>query len=196
MNLSNRIYTRKVLFRIVYMYNFYNYILSKSLYVDMADKVDNIVKLWFDKIDVDEFEKYDFAPLLAVNVKEKPVSTVQDYANFFNIDSDDFDSIVSYVSNSFIKNKDWVSIEYDFIIKNMVYLKNNYNHIVWIIDNFLETFKFSEINSVDQAILLLSFIEYKSCKTPKKIVIKEAMMLADTFSGNSSLVNAVLDKSL
>jgi len=196
MNLSNRIYTRKTLFRLIYMYNFYTFILSKSIYVNIADKVDNIVKLWFDKIDDSEFKKYDFAPLLSIRYKYDKKYDIQDYINFFDINNKEFDNFISYTIDNFVKKKDWVSLEYNFVVKNMDYLKQNYNQIIDNINSSLKTFKFSEINSVDQTILLLAFIEYKTYKTPKWIIIKEAMILSDVFSSNSRLVNAVLDKSL
>lgn len=196
MNLSNRIYTRKVLFRLIYMYNFYNFILSKNIYVNIADKVDNIVKLWFDKIDDSEFKRYDFTSLLSMKSKYDKKYNVEDYANFFDINSVEFDEFVSYIVEKSVNKRDWVELEYSFILKNMDYLKQNYEQIIDNINNSLETFKFSEINSVNQAILLRAIVEYKTCDTPKWIIIKEAMMLADTFSWHASLVNAVLDKSL
>lgn len=196
MNLSNRIYTRKVLFRLIYMYNFYNFILSKNIYVNIADKVDNIVKLWFDKIDDSEFKRYDFTSLLSMKSKYDKKYNIEDYANFFDINSVEFDEFVSYIVEKSVNKRDWVELEYSFILKNMDYLKQNYEQIIDNINISLETFKFSEINSVNQAILLRAIVEYKTCDTPKWIIIKEAMMLADTFSWHASLINAVLDKSL
>ena len=196
MNLSNRIYTRKVLFRLIYMYNFYNFILSKSIYIDIADKIDNIVKLWFDKIDENEFKKYDFKSLLSIKSKYDKEYNIQDYIDFFDINNKEFDKLISYIVDNIVKKRDWVSLEYDFIVRNMDYLEQNYNQIIDNIDNSLKTFKFHEINSVDQAIFLLAFVEYKIYKTPKWIIIKEAMMLSDIFSSNGKLVNAVLDNLL
>ena len=196
MNLSNRIYTRKILFRLIYMYNFYNFILSKSIYTNIADKIDNIVKLWFDKIDESEFKKYDFTSLLSMKSKYDKEYNIQDYTSFLDINNKEFNDFLSYIVDNIIKKRDWVSLEYDFIVKNMDYLKQNYNQIIDNINNSLKTFKFYEINSVDQAIFLLAFVEYTIYKTPKWIIIKEAMMLSDVFSSNSKLVNAVLDNLL
>lgn len=196
MNLSNRIYTRKVLFRLIYMYNFYNYILRKNIYVNIADKIGNIVNLWFDKIDSSEFKKYNFTSLLLVKSTNIKKYNIQDYIWFFDVNNKEFDNFLSYTLNNFVNKKDWVHLEYDFIVKNMNYLKENYKTLVNNIDVPLKTFKFSEINSVDQAILLLALTEYKNYKTPKWIIIKEAMIMSDVFSWNSKLINAVLDKSL
>lgn len=196
MNLSNRIYSRKVLFRLIYMYNFYNFILSKSIYVNIANKVDNIVKLWFDKIDDSEFKRYDFTSLLSIKSKYDKKYSIQDYTDFFDINNEEFKEFLSYTADKFVNKKDWVSLEYNFIVKNLDYLKQYYDHIIDDINSFLNTFKFSEVNSVDQAILLLAFSEYRTYKTPKWILIKEAMMLSDIFSSNSKLINAVLDKLL
>jgi len=196
MNLSNRIYTRKILFRFIYIYNFYFSILSKNIYVNIADKIDNIVKCWFDKIDKYEFKKYDFFWLLNFELKNNRNYDIQDYIKIFNVDNKEFHEYLSYIANNFIKEKDYVSIEYNFILKNIDYLNKNYNNIIDNINRFLTTFKFHEINSLDQAILLLAITEYKTYNTPKWVIIKEAMILSDTFSSNNNLVNAVLDKLL
>lgn len=56
----------------------------------------------------------------------------------------------------------------------------------------------SEINRVDLAILRLAAAEAKLKKTPKKVIINEAIELAKTFGGENSpkFVNGVLGKML
>lgn len=56
----------------------------------------------------------------------------------------------------------------------------------------------ADINKVDLAILRLSVFESKEEKTPKKVIINEAIELAKEFGSESSpkFVNAVLGKLL
>lgn len=195
MNLSNRIYTRKVFFRIIYMYNFYKFVLSKNIYINMAEKIETIVYWWLNKLDENELKTYDFTPLLSLKSK-KLTYTIDDYLKNFEVGTKEFDDLIFYLTDNIVRKKTDLTLEYDYIVKNMNYLKQNYDEIVEKLNFSLKTFKFSEINSIDQAILLLAFVEYKTYNTPKWIIIKEAMLLSDTFSSNSKLINAVLDKSL
>lgn len=198
MNLSNRIHSRKVLYRLIYMLNFYKFFLSKSVYIDFAEKIENIVNLWFDKIDAKEFEKYNFTSLVAKQSISKQIYDLDDYISFFDVETKEFDEILSYILNHFLKARDWVWLEYDYISKNMKFLSLEYDSIIKNLDDVLESFKFHELNSVDQSILLLWYVENFSTKTPKWVIIKECLMLWTAFSSPSStkLLNAVFDKVL
>jgi len=198
MNLSNRIYSRKVLYRLIYMYNFFKSILSKNIYINFAEKIDNIVHQWLDKIDISAFEKFDFSKLLLVKRKyNSTLLTIQDYLSSFDPKNEEkFNEIVTYTANFFVSNKQNSSLEYQYLVNNMNYLLENYLNIVEEIDKYLDTFKFFELNSVDQSILLLGIVENRTVNTPKSVIIKECLFLWSSFTSDSSikLINAVLDK--
>ncbi len=200
MNLSNRIYSRKVFFRMLYTYNFSKSILWNEIYSNTAKKIDNIVKLWLDKINESEFQNFDFSLLLDFENKKNTESfSMDEYITYFNPENAvNFEKVVNYTTNFFVKKKEWVNVEYDYLIKNAKYLIENYKDIVNLINKNLPTFKFDELNSIDQAILLLWVVESEVYKTPKAVIIKECMFLASTFGTDNSvnLINAVLDKSL
>jgi len=85
MNLSNRIYSRKVFFRMLYIYNFSKSVLWNEIYSNTADKVDNIVKLWLDKIDESEFQNFDFSLLLDFENKKNTNSfSIEEYMTYFD----------------------------------------------------------------------------------------------------------------
>jgi hypothetical protein len=46
------------------MYNFVKSVLSKNIYLDIAEKVDNIVKSGLKKVDVETFKTVDFSCLV------------------------------------------------------------------------------------------------------------------------------------
>lgn len=198
MNLSNRIYSRKILYRLIYMLNFYKYFLSKNIYIDFADKIENIINLWFDKIDAEEFEKYSFTNLSKHSYKSNMNYTLDDYISFFETQNEEFEHMLFYTMNYFVEAREWVQLERSYILENLNYLNNNYEEIIEKINWFLNSFKFVELNSVDQSILLLWCVENFATKTPKQIIIKECLMLSSAFSTTSSakLMNAVFDKAL
>jgi len=200
MNLSSRIYSRKVLYRVIYMFNFYRSILSKNIYLDFADKVENIVRHWLDKIDDVEYSKFDFTKLLASKkIYAEKHNDISEYKSYFEPTNEKkFQEVVSYTSSFFVNNKQSVSLDYSYIVNSMSFLTKNYEKIVNKIDELLTTFKFFELNSVDQSILLLWIVESEVEQTPKAVIIKECIFLASTFSSESSvkLINAILDKSI
>jgi len=181
------------------MYNFYKAILSKNLYIDFADKIENIVNKWLDKIDVSEYEKYDFSKLVFQNKIIDNKLTIQDYLESFDPKNEErFNEVVSYTSSFFVITKHDVSLDYQYLVNNMSYLIDNYDKIVEEFNKYLDSFKFFELNSVDQSILFLWYIENKVIWTPKSVIIKECLFLASTFTSDSStkLINAVLDKAI
>jgi transcription termination factor NusB len=124
---------------------------------------------------------------------------LEDYISMFNPSNDkEFLKLISYISDNIVLAKHNEAIELDYIFSNMKYLWNNYEEIVSEIDKYLPTFKFLELNSVSQSIILLSYVENKVIQTPKNVLIKESIFLADTFDSKNStkLINAVLDKVL
>lgn len=199
MNLSNRIYTRKVLYRLIYIYNFCKSVLSKNIYVDFADKIENIVNHWLDNINPESFETFDFSKLLEKKIKVKNMSSysLEEYIEQLNPkNKEKFNNYVAYIANEFVNNKQWASLEYSYIVNHMYFLLENYKNIIEDISQNLDTFKFFELNSIDQSILLLWYIENKVEKTPKSVLIKECNFLSSTFWTENSikLITAVLNK--
>lgn len=180
------------------MYNFYYNLNCKSLYKDFADKVENIINWWLNDKCYEEFKKHDFSSLLSLEKAPTFAYDIEDYISFFSPKNDFFDEFVSYVAENFVKKRDDVTLEYDYIVKNLNYLYDNFEDIVGLINDGLNSFKFFELNSINQSILLLWYIEYVIYKTPKSIILKECILLTSSFSSESSInfVNAVLNKIL
>lgn len=179
------------------MYNFVKTVLLKDIYIKTAEKVETIVFSWMNKISPEDFKKYDFSFLdVLVKLPSKEVD-IKEYEEYFDPSSPKFDEMLAYVVNN-VKKKEIDELEYDFVVKNISNLRTNYDNYVSQINQFLPTFKFEELDSVTQSILLLAKTESDTYNTPKAVLIKEADLLADKFSSDSSvkLVHAVLDKVL
>ena len=197
MKLNDRIYSRKVLWRIIYIYNFIKLNLFKELYLEFADKIDNIVHSWVNRTSVDNIN-YKF--LNSYNALADKIDTnnyLKMYSYFLDTDSKEFNDLLLYVCNS-IKKKEIDNLEYDYINKNFVFFVKNYEILIKTINKFLPKFKFYELESITQSVLLLMKVENDVFKTEKPILIKEAIFIADKFTSDSNmwLIQAVLDKIL
>lgn len=197
MKLNDRIYSRKVLWRIIYIYNFIKLNLFKELYLEFADKIDNIVHSWVNRTSVDNIN-YKF--LNSYNALADKIDTnnyLKMYSYFLDTDSKEFNDLLLYVCNS-IKKKEIDNLEYDYINKNFVFFVKNYEILIETINKFLPKFKFYELESITQSVLLLMKVENDVFKTEKPILIKEAIFIADKFTSDSNmwLIQAVLDKIL
>ena len=180
------------------MFNFFKLVLSKNIYLNFAEKIETIVVSGLNKISVDEFKKYNFSFLnLLPKCSNSEKGELEEYIQSFDPKSPNFNEVLNYAILH-VKKKDIDSLEYEYIKKSMEFLIENYENLIDQIDNFLPKFKFIELESTTQSILLLMKTEREVFWTPKAVLIKEADLLADTFSSPSSvwLVNAVLDKVL
>ncbi len=168
------------------------------MYINFAEKVETIVKSGLNKVNVEEFKKYDFSVLgdFLVKTTSNPLNP-EELLKYFDPSSDEFSDILTYVSE-IVKKKDIDSLEYDYVVKNMDYLVNHYDELIQDFDNYLPKFKFFELESVTQSILLLMKTESVVFSTPKAVLIKEADLLASTFTSDSNigLIHALLDKVL
>jgi transcription termination factor NusB len=90
------------------------------------------------------------------NKKNTEKISLEDFVSFFEPkNAINFEKLVNYTIKFFVKPKEGVEVEYDYLIKNAKYVVENYDDIVNLINKNLPTFKFNELNSIDQAILLL-----------------------------------------
>lgn len=177
------------------MFNFYKSILSKGVYVDIANKVETIVSSWFNKLSFEEFKKYDFWFLATKLLQKSEDLWIEDYIKTFDPSNSLFDENLSYAM-SLVSKKDYDELEYDYISSCMSDVNKNYDVYVDDFNNYLTSFKFLELDSISQSILLTIKSEYSIFGTPKAILIKEADMMASKFSTDSSIwmIHAVLDK--
>lgn len=78
---------------------------------------------------------------------------------------------------------------FEGVLENQINIDNKLN-------SFLNKWKLHQIGAIERAILRLGAYELMFASTDAKVIISEAVALANEFSGESSakLVNAVLDK--
>lgn len=94
-----------------------------------------------------------------------------------------------------IAYRDYLIIGADFL-KILEYFISNKEQIINNINKYLdEKWNFERLNYVDQAILILGYIEYKLTKNDKSIIIDQAIITAKNYSGedNYKYINAILN---
>ncbi|MDE5651683.1 MAG: transcription antitermination protein NusB [Ureaplasma sp.] len=95
-----------------------------------------------------------------------------------------------------IMYRDYLIIGADFL-ELLEYFIANKKEIISDISQYLDkTWNFERLNYVDQAILILGYIEYKLRQNDKSIVIDQAIITAKNYSGedNYKYINAILNK--
>ena len=62
------------------------------------------------------------------------------------------------------------------------------------VNQYTQSFKYDQMDVLDQACLLLGYVEYKVIETPKELVINEMVELCNRYSdsGSPKLINGLL----
>ncbi len=97
--------------------------------------------------------------------------------------------------DDFMGDETLLSERYQPVIRGIL---RNIRTTVKVFDHQLNDWEFDRLGFVEQAILLLAYAESKVIKTPKVVLIDEAVELAKEFGDEDSykLINATLDKVL
>ncbi len=92
--------------------------------------------------------------------------------------------------------KEQLEVENEFVKSSIIGIIKNRNEIEKLADKYLNEWKFTRLNKVDQAILSLGIYELKYTDTPSIVSINEAIELAKKYSDEKvvKMINGVLDK--
>jgi N utilization substance protein B len=83
-----------------------------------------------------------------------------------------------------------------FVKKIVVYTVSNLSTIIdYLSHNLVNDWEFERLNYLNQAILILGYVEIKYCDVPKAVAINVCIKLAQKFSDEESykIINGVLD---
>lgn len=109
------------------------------------------------------------------------------YSQLILNDSQEVAKKIAY-SDYFVVGADFLSL--------LEYFISNKEQIINDINKYLDSkWNFERLNYVDQAILILSYIEYKLTKNDKSVIIDQAIITAKNYSGedNYKYINAILN---
>lgn len=86
-------------------------------------------------------------------------------------------------------------VDADYVLKVGEALPRYEKELVEQVNRYTQTFAYEQMDILDQAVLLLGYVEYQVLHTPKELVINEMVELAKRYSddGAPKLVNGLLD---
>ena len=190
---KSRIYARKIVlsyFYIRFKYEDVKLKLNDILQIkEENQKEDNKVIFLNEKWDNLTEEEINLLKQFYEKLYSKRVDV--DINKYF--DFSDFEkNINDLIDNFFLKEKkEWIDKGYIFSVwsKFDVYL----SEVKDIVNKYLETFKFDELDLIDRAIFMEGYIEYKEMDTPEKVIQNEMVELAKRYGDiwSPKLINAV-----
>ncbi len=87
-------------------------------------------------------------------------------------------------------------IDFDYIAKVGCNFTKYMQEIEDKVNSYAQTFKYDQMDALDQAIFLLGYVEWKELETPKEILLNEMIELAKRYSdeGAPKLINGIMHK--
>jgi transcription termination factor NusB len=112
--------------------------------------------------------------------------------------SEQWEDDMPYYLKNFFDKWDEKDIDVDYVLKMMWSFEKYVADTKKVVNKYVESFQYDEMDIVDQAIFLLWYTEYQLFKTPKEILINEMIELCKRYSdaGSPKLVNGIFDKIL
>ncbi|MEI6773414.1 MAG: transcription antitermination factor NusB [bacterium] len=161
MNIKARINARKIVLSYLYQHCFFvnllqqDKMITESLFIDYIFKTD---KGMYE----DEKDK------LKEQIKTHLIIyTIEDFKNFVDC---------------FFDERLLEDIDFDYISKVGINFTKYINEIQEKVDSYAQTFQYTQMDPLDQAIFLLGYTEWKELETPKEVVLNEMIELAKRYS--------------
>ncbi|MDO4714036.1 MAG: transcription antitermination factor NusB [bacterium] len=126
---------------------------------------------------------------LEAHIDEYVQAQIATYAMDNAIESE-FEYFLSYFFDQWKADE----VDVEFILKVGAGLHRYKADCIQQIDQYTETFKYEQMDIIDQACLLLGILEHRLMQTPKEVVINEMVELAKRYSddGAPKLINGIL----
>lgn len=143
--------------------------LTDSLFIDYIFKTDK--------------EMYD-------KEKEKLKNQISDHLQLYTLE--DFKNF----TDCFFDERPADDIDFDYISKVGIHFTKYTQEIITKVDEYAETFRYAQMDPLDQAIFLLGYTEWKELETPKEVVLNEMIELAKRYSDEwaPKLINGIMHK--
>ena len=89
-------------------------------------------------------------------------------------------------------------VDYDYLIRIALALPTYEKELIQQVNTYATSFKYEEMDTIDQAIFLLGYIEHKVLETPKEVLLNEMIELAKRYSDEwaPKLINGIMHKIL
>ncbi|MEI7562404.1 MAG: transcription antitermination factor NusB [bacterium] len=161
MNIKQRINARKVILSYFYQHCFFCSLIKKDkeltdvLFVDYVFKTDK--------------EKFTLA-------KDELITKLQEHDYLASEEE-----CKAFVGKFFDDRTD-EDVDYDYIIRIALALPMYEKELIAEVNTYTVSFSYEEMDTIDQAIFLLGYIENKILQTPKEVLLNEMIELAKRYS--------------
>ncbi|MFA7717913.1 MAG: transcription antitermination factor NusB [Candidatus Absconditabacterales bacterium] len=174
-NVTGRINARKILLSYLYQHCFFYTLVKKDAIIDEILFVDYVFKTDNEKFDE---AKKEFIKKIQEHLYIPTQEEIKDFADMF------FD------------NRPDSDIDFDYLFKVALAFPKYKDELIAQVNTYATTFTFDQMDTIDQAIFILGYTEWKTIQTPKEILLNEMIELAKRYSdeGAPKLINGIMHK--
>ncbi len=175
MKVWHRINARKVVLSYFYQRCFFHNLWKKDNTIDVV--------LWTDNIFSTQTEEF-------AQWKKEFMDKVKDELNISN------DENLEYFVNIFFDKRPVDEIDMDYVFKVWKAFEKYLPEAIDQINKYTQSFSFEEMNTMNQTLFLLWYVERKVLETPKEVLLNELIELAKRYDDEWSpkLINGIMHK--
>lgn len=174
MKVWNRINARKIVL---------SYFYQRCFFLNLEKQIDLISSdiLFVENIFMSQWEAFEEAKKELGNKIKAKTEGIED-------------EDLKYYISVFFDRRDIEDIDTDYVFKVWSAFEKYYEEVVANVDSHTQSFSFSEMNTMNQAIFVLWYIERKVLETPKEILLNELIELSKRYDDDWSpkLVNWIM----
>lgn len=161
MDIRARINARKIVLSYFYQHCFFRNLATKNLTITDALFADYIFKT--------DNEKYDVAKEVLIEkfTHHEYLKTEEELKEFVEI---------------FFDNRTAEDIDFDYVMTVALAMPKHENELIKQVNTYATSFTYEEMDTMDQSIFLLGYVEWKVLDTPKEVLLNEMIELAKRYS--------------
>lgn len=177
MNIKAKINARKVAFTYFFQKYYCEYSAKSDLFFEDIVKTEKIVN--WNNVSEEENEQ------IRINLEK-------------SYDIKDWQEDIDYLISNFFKMEQEEGIDFEYISSVVPYYDEYKGFVENKVDEYKDTFEYSQMDLVDRVIFLLGYIEFIKEVNPKNIVLNEMIELAKRYWDDNSyrLINWIGHKLL
>ena len=193
MDIKKRINARKIVLSYFYQHCFFSLLSKKGIgwddvkpiQVSVPEELDRSSK-FFDQEFLEAVEK---KKQTYIHRDEIIQAKINEYAEHYDIDED-----FSYILKNFFDQWSADEVDVDYVLQIGNALPRYEKELIEKVERHTKSFWYEQMDPIDEVLLLLGYIEYKTIQTPKEVVINEMVELAKRYAdeGSPKLVNGIL----
>ena len=193
MDIKKRINARKIVLSYFYQHCFFSLLSKKGIVWDDVKPIQVSVPEELDRsskfFDQEFLEAVEKKKQTYIHRDEIIQAKINEYAEHYDIDED-----FSYILKNFFDQWSADEVDVDYVLQIGNALPRYEKELIEKVERHTKSFWYEQMDPIDEVLLLLGYIEYKTIQTPKEVVINEMVELAKRYAdeGSPKLVNGIL----